>query len=122
MGFAPVANVVPTRRREKLRLLAVNRHVALGVSRPACRPSPRAACGVRRHHLVRGIRPGARPAGSSRPQRGAGKISRSPKLRDTHRPRIDAAASASPAEARAYRDAEVERWGKLVRALGVKAE
>jgi len=28
----------------------------------------------------------------------------------------------TPAEARAYRDAEVERWGKLVRALGVKAE
>jgi tripartite-type tricarboxylate transporter receptor subunit TctC len=52
-----------------------------------------------------------------------GKVSRSPKLREQLAGLgIDAAASASPAEARAYRDAEVERWGKLVRALGVKAE
>jgi len=35
---------------------------------------------------------------------------------------IDAEASASPAEARAYRAAEVEKWGKLVRAIGVKVE
>jgi len=35
---------------------------------------------------------------------------------------IDAMASASPDEARAYRDGEAERWGKLVRSLGVKAE
>ena len=30
--------------------------------------------------------------------------------------------SASPAEARAYRAGEVEKWGKLVRTIGVKAE
>jgi len=35
---------------------------------------------------------------------------------------IDAETSASPAEARAYRASEVEKWGKLVRAIGVKAE
>ena len=51
------------------------------------------------------------------------KISRIPHLKEQLAGLgIDAAASASLAEARAYRDSEVERWGKLVRALGVKAE
>ena len=35
---------------------------------------------------------------------------------------IEVASSASPAAFQAYRASEVERWGRLVRAAGVKAE
>ena len=35
---------------------------------------------------------------------------------------VDTETSASPAQASAYRAGEVEKWGKLVRAIGVKVE
>src|SRR2546430_4766562 len=51
------------------------------------------------------------------------KIAQSPQLKEQlANIGIDAEASASPADARAYRASEVEKWGKLVRAIGVKAE
>jgi tripartite-type tricarboxylate transporter receptor subunit TctC len=66
---------------------------------------------------------GTPPAIVERLNAGLRKISQNPQLREQlANLGIDATASASPAEARAYRDAEVEKWGKLVRALGVKAE
>ena len=124
MSFAPVANVVPYAKSGKLRLLAVT-----GASRSEFAPGvPTVAeSGVPGFDVTTWYAVFA-TAGTPAPvverlNAELGKISRSPKLREQLAGLgIDAAASASPAEARAYRDAEVERWGKLVRALGVKAE
>ena len=124
MSFAPVANVVPLAKSGKLRLLAVTgasrSEFAPGV--PTVAESGVPGFDVTTWYAV--FAPGATPAAIvARLNAELGKISRSPKLREQLTGLgIDAAASASPAEARAYRDAEVERWGKLVRALGVKAE
>jgi len=124
MSFAPVANVVPHAKSGKLRLLAVT-----GASRSEFAPGvPTVAeSGVPGFEVTTWyavFATGGTPAAIvERLTAELGKISRNPKLREQLAGLgIDAAASASPAEARAYRDAEVERWGKLVRALGVKAE
>jgi tripartite-type tricarboxylate transporter receptor subunit TctC len=124
LSFAPVANVVPYAKAGKLRLLAVT-----GASRSGFAPGvPTVAeSGVPGFDVTTWYAVFA-TAGTPAPiverlNAELGKVSRSPKLREQLAGLgIDTAASASPAEARAYRDAEVERWGKLVRALGVKAE
>ena len=124
MSFAPVANVVPHAKSGKLRLLAVTgasrSEFAPGV--PTVAESGVPGFDVTTWYAV--FATGGTPAAIvERLNAELGKISRNPKLREQLAGLgIDAAASASPAEARAYRDAEVERWGKLVRALGVKAE
>jgi tripartite-type tricarboxylate transporter receptor subunit TctC len=124
MSFAPVANVVPYAKAGKLRLLAVTSasrsEFAPGV--PTVAESGVPGFEVTTWYAV--FATGGTPAAIvERLNAELGKISRNPKLREQLGGLgIDAAASASPAEARAYRDAEVERWGKLVRALGVKAE
>jgi len=124
MSFAPVANVVPYAKAGKLRLLAVTSasrsEFAPGV--PTVAESGVPGFEVTTWYAV--FATGGTPAAIvERLNAELGKISRNPKLREQLAGLgIDAAASASPAEARAYRDAEVERWGKLVRALGVKAE
>ena len=124
MSFAPVANVVPHAKAGKLRLLAVTgasrSEFAPGV--PTVAESGVPGFDVTTWYAV--FATGATPAPIvERLNAELGKASRNPKLREQLAGLgIDAAASASPAEARAYRDAEVERWGKLVRALGVKAE
>ena len=124
MSFAPVANVVPHAKSGKLRLLAVTgasrSEFAPGV--PTVAESGVPGFDVTTWYAV--FATGGTPAAIvERLNAELGKISRNPKLREQLAGLgIDASASASPAEARAYRDAEVERWGKLVRALGVKAE
>jgi len=124
MSFAPVANVVPYAKAGKLRLLAVTSasrsEFAPGV--PTVAESGVPGFEVTTWYAV--FATGGTPAAIvERLNAELAKISRNPKLREQLAGLgIDAAASASPAEARAYRDAEVERWGKLVRALGVKAE
>jgi tripartite-type tricarboxylate transporter receptor subunit TctC len=124
LSFAPVANVVPYARAGKLRLLAVTgasrSEFAPGV--PTVAESGVPGFDVTTWYAV--FATGGTPAPIvERLNVELGKISRNPKLREQLAGLgIDASASASPAEARAYRDAEVERWGKLVRALGVKAE
>src|SRR6266704_1825160 len=99
MSFAPVANVVPLAKAGKLRLLALTgaRHSAFAPGTP--------------ENVV------------DRLYAALAKIARNPQLKEQlANIGIDAETSASPAEARAYRAAEVEKWGKLVRAIGVKAE
>jgi tripartite-type tricarboxylate transporter receptor subunit TctC len=124
LSFAPVANVVPYARAGKLRLLAVTgasrSEFAPGV--PTVAESGVPGFDVTTWYAV--FATGGTPAPIvERLNVELGKISRNPKLREQLAGLgIDASASASPAEARAYRDAEVERWGKLVRALGVKAD
>jgi tripartite-type tricarboxylate transporter receptor subunit TctC len=124
MSFAPVANVVPYAKSGKLRLLAVT-----GASRSEFAPGvPTVAeSGLPGFDVVTwyGVFATAgTPSGVlERLNAELRKIAHAPQLKDQLAGLgIDAAASASLAEARAYRDAEVERWGKLVRALGVKAE
>jgi tripartite-type tricarboxylate transporter receptor subunit TctC len=124
MSFAPVANVVPYAKTGKLRLLGVT-----SAARSSFTPDTPtiAESGVPGFEVVTWYAmfatAGTPPAIVERLNAGLRKISQNPQLREQlANLGIDATASASPAEARAYRDAEVEKWGKLVRALGVKAE
>ena len=124
MSFAPVANVVPYAKSGKLRLLAVTgaarSEFAPGV--PTVAESGLPGFDVVTWYAV--FATSGTPAGVvDRLNAELRKIAQSAQLKEQLAGLgIDAAASASPAEARAYRDAEVERWGRLVRALGVKAE
>jgi tripartite-type tricarboxylate transporter receptor subunit TctC len=124
MSFAPVANVVPLAKSGKLRLLGVTSasrsEFAQGV--PTIAESGVPGFDVITWYAV--FAPGGIQAAIvERLNAELKKIARIPQVKEQLAGLgIDAAASASPAEARAYRDAEVERWGKLVRALGVKAE
>jgi len=124
MSFAPVANVVPHAKSGKLRLLAVT-----GAARSEFAPGVPtiAESGVPGFDVITWYAifatTGTPAEVVNRLNAELRKIAQAPQLREQLSGLgIDAAASASPAEARAYRDAEVERWGKLVRALGVKAE
>ena len=124
MSFAPVANVVPYAKSGKLRLLAVT-----GASRSEFAPGvPTVAeSGLPGFDVITWyavFATAGTPAGVvDRLNAELRKIAQSRQLKEQLAALgIDASASATPAEARAYRDAEVERWGKLVRALGVKAE
>jgi len=124
MSFAPVANVVPQAKSGKLRLLAVTSasrsEFAQGV--PTIAESGVPGFDVITWYAV--FATGGTPAEIvNRLNSELRRIAQIPQLREQLAGLgIEAAASASPAEARAYRDAEVEKWGKLVRALGVKAE
>jgi tripartite-type tricarboxylate transporter receptor subunit TctC len=124
MSFAPVANVVPHAKAGKLRLLGLT-----GAARSAFAPGTPtiAESGLPGFEVMTwyAIFATAGTAAETVQRLNAElqKIARIPQLREQlTNMGIDAMASASPAEARAYRDGEAERWGKLVRALGVKAE
>jgi tripartite-type tricarboxylate transporter receptor subunit TctC len=124
LSFAPVANVVPYAKAGKLRLLGVTSATrsSFAPDTPTLAESGVPGFDVTTWYAVF-VTAGTPAPIVERLNAELGKVSRSPKLREQLAGLgIDAAASASPAEARAYRDAEVERWGKLVRALGVKAE
>jgi tripartite-type tricarboxylate transporter receptor subunit TctC len=124
MSFAPVANVVPHAKAGKLRLLALT-----GAARSAFAPGTPtiAESGVPGFDVTTWYAvfatAGTRAEIIDRLNAELRKIAAIPQLREQLASLgIDATASASPAEARAYRDAEAEKWGKLVRSLGVKAE
>jgi tripartite-type tricarboxylate transporter receptor subunit TctC len=124
MSFAPVANVVPLAKSGKLRLLGLT-----STKRSDFAPGTPtiAESGVPGFEVVTWyamFAPAATPSGIvERLNAELRKIAQIPQLKEQlANLGIDAAASASPAEARAYRDAEADKWGKLVRALGVKAE
>ena len=124
MSFAPVANVVPHAKSGKLRLLAVTgaarSEFAQGV--PTIAESGLPGFDVITWYAVFATT-GTPAAMLERLNAELRKIAQIPQLKEQLAGLgIDAAASASLAEARAYRDAEVERWGRLVRGLGVKAE
>jgi len=124
MSFAPVANVVPHAKSGKLRLLGLT-----GAARSAFAPGTPtiAESGVPGFDVMTWYAVFATGGTAAeiveRLNAELKRIAQTPQLKEQlANLGIDAAASASPAEARAYRDGEVERWGKLVRALGVKAE
>src|SRR5262249_43799434 len=112
MSFAPVANVVPYAKSGKLRLRAVT-----GAAQPELAPGVHtiAESGVPGFDVIPWyamFATGGTPAQIvDRLNAELRRIAQAPQLREQLSGLgIDAAASASPAEARAYRDAEVERW------------
>ena len=124
MSFAPVANVVPYAKSGKLRLLGLTsaKRSDFAPGTPTIAESGVPGFDVTTWYAV--FAPAATPAPIvERLNAELRKIAQVPQLREQlTNLGIDAAASASPAEARAYRDAEADKWGKLVRSLGVKAE
>ena len=124
MSFAPVANVVSYAKAGKLRLLGVTslKRSDFAPGTPTIAESGLPGFEVVTWYAV--FATAGTPAEIvARLNAELQKIARSRELKEQlANLGIDAMASASPAEARAYRDAEVEKWGKLVRALGVKAE
>ena len=124
MSFAPVANVVSYAKAGKLRLLGVTslKRSDFAPGTPAIAESGLPGFEVVTWYAV--FATAGTPAEIlARLNAELQKIARNRELKEQlSNLGIDAMASASPAEARAYRDAEVEKWGKLVRTLGVKAE
>jgi tripartite-type tricarboxylate transporter receptor subunit TctC len=124
MSFAPVANVVPLARAGKLRLLALTgaKRSAFAPDTPTLAESGLAGFDVWTWYAILSTA-GTPEEVVNRLYAALVKIAQNPQLKEQlANIGIDAEASASPAEARAYRANEVERWGKLVRAIGVKAE
>jgi tripartite-type tricarboxylate transporter receptor subunit TctC len=124
MSFAPVANVVPFARAGKLRLLALTgaKHSAFAPGTPTLAESGLPGFDVWTWYAIL-VTAGTPEDLVNRLHAALVRIAQNPQLKEQlANIGIDAEASASPAEARAYRAAEVEKWGKLVRAIGVKAE
>jgi len=124
MSFAPLANVVPHAKTGKLRLLGVTSAArsSFAPGTPTLAESGVPGFDVTTWYAFFATA-GTAADTVTRLHAELRKIAQTAQLKEQlANLGIDAAASASPAEARAYRDAEAERWGKLVRALGVKAE
>ena len=124
MSFAPVANVVPLAKSGKLRLLALTgaRRSAFAPGTPTLAESGLPGFDVWTWYAILSTA-GTPEEVVKRLHAALVKIAQNPQLKEQlANIGIDAEASASPAEARAYRAGEVEKWGKLVRAIGVKAE
>jgi tripartite-type tricarboxylate transporter receptor subunit TctC len=124
LSFAPVANVVPHAKSGKLRLLGVTgaTRSAFAPGVPTIAESGLPGFDVTTWYAVFATA-GTPSAIVERLNAELRKIADDAQLREQlANLGIDAGASASPREARAYRDAEVEKWGKLVRSLGLKAE
>src|SRR5438876_477373 len=124
MSFAPVANVVPLAKSGKLRLLALTgaKHSAFAPGTPTLAESGLPGFDVWTWYAILSTA-GTPENVVERLHAALAKIAQNPQLKEQlANIGIDAETSASPAEARAYRAAEVEKWGKLVRAIGVKAE
>ncbi|HEY6720487.1 MAG TPA: tripartite tricarboxylate transporter substrate binding protein [Burkholderiales bacterium] len=124
MSFAPVANVVPFARAGKLRLLALTgaKHSAFAPDTPTLNESGLPGFDVWTWYAI--LTPSGTPeAVIDRLHSALAKIAHDPQVKEQlANIGIDVATSASPAEARAYRASEVEKWGKLVRAIGLKVE
>jgi tripartite-type tricarboxylate transporter receptor subunit TctC len=124
MSFAPVANVVPFAKAGKLRLLALTgaKRSAFAPATPTLAESGLSGFDVWTWYAIL-VTAGTPEHLVNRLHAALVKIADNPQLKEQlANIGIDAEASASPAEARAYRAGEVEKWGKLVRAIGVKAE
>jgi tripartite-type tricarboxylate transporter receptor subunit TctC len=124
MSFAPVANVVPFAKAGKLRLLALTgaKHSAFAPGTPTLAESGLPGFDVWTWYAIL-CTAGTPEEVVNRLHAALVKIAQNPQLKEQlANIGIDAQASASPAEARAYRASEVEKWGKLVRAIGIKAE
>jgi tripartite-type tricarboxylate transporter receptor subunit TctC len=124
MSFAPVANVVSYAKAGKLRLLGVTslKRSDFAPGTPTIAESGLPGFEVVTWYAVFATS-GTPGEIVTRLNAELQKIARNRELKEQlANLGIDAMASASPAEAQAYRASEVEKWGKLVRALGVKAE
>src|SRR5437763_7848558 len=124
MSFAPGANVGPLDKSGKLRLLALTgaRHSAFAPRPPTLAERGLPGFDVWTWYAVL-CTAGTPENVVDRLHAALAKIAQNPQLKEQlANIGIDAETSASPAEARAYRAAEVEKWGRLVRAIGVKAE
>jgi len=109
MSFAPVANVVPLAKGGKLRLLALTsaRASAFAPDTPTISETGLPGFDVWTWYAVF--------ATAGTPGDVVDRL-------HAELARIAQLPSASPAQARAHRASEVEKWGKLVRATGVKVE
>src|ERR1700704_2190128 len=124
MSFAPVANVVPFAKAGKLRLLALTgaKHSAFAPGTPTLAESGLPGFDVSTWYAIL-VTAGTPEGVVDRLHPALVKIAQNPQRKERLASTgMDGGAGASPAEARAYRAAEVEKWGKLVRAIGVKAE
>jgi len=124
MSFAPVANVVPQAKAGKLRLLALTgaKHSAFAPDTPTIAESGLPGFDVWTWYAIL-TTTGTPQDVVDRLYAALARIAQNPQVKEQlANIGIDAEISASPAQARAYRTAEVEKWGKLVRAIGVKVE
>jgi tripartite-type tricarboxylate transporter receptor subunit TctC len=124
MSFAPVANVVPQARAGKLRLLALTgaKHSAFVPDTPTIAESGLPGFDVWTWYAIL-VTTGTPQDVVERLYAALARIAQNPQVKEQlANIGIDAETSASPAAARAYRASEVEKWGKLVRAIGVKIE
>jgi tripartite-type tricarboxylate transporter receptor subunit TctC len=124
MSFAPVANVVPLAKAGKLRLLALTgaKHSAFAPGLPTIDESALPGFDVWTWYAIL-VPSGTHEEVIDRLFAALVKIAQNPQLKEQlGNIGVDTETSASPAQARAYRANEMEKWGKLVRAIGVKAD
>jgi len=124
MSFAPVANVVPLAKAGKLKLIGLTgeKHSAFAPGTPTISESGLPGFDVWTSYAVL-VTAGTQESIVERLHAELAKIAQTPQVKEQlANIGIDAEASASPAAARAYRAAELEKWGRLVRAIGLKAE
>src|SRR5712692_4959054 len=124
MSFAPVANVVPFAKAGKLRLLALTgaKHSAFAPGTPTLAESGLPGFDVWTWYAI--LCTASTPEEViERLHAALVKIAQLPQVREPLASiGVDTQTSASPAQARAHRASEVEKWGKLARAIGVKVE
>jgi tripartite-type tricarboxylate transporter receptor subunit TctC len=124
MSFAPVANVVPLAKAGKLRLLGLTgeKHSAFAPGTPTISESGLPGFDVWTSYTIL-VTAGTPEPAVARLHAELTRIAKTEELKSQLAGiGIDPETSASPAEAAAQRAAELEKWGKLVRAIGLKAE
>jgi len=124
MSFAPVANVVPLARAGKLRLLGLTgeKRSAFAPDTPTIAESGLPGFDVWTSYSMM-VRAGTPEAVVARLHAELTRIAKTGEMRGQLAGiGIDPETSASPAAARAQRERELEKWGKLVREIGLKAE
>ena len=124
MSFAPVANVVPLAKAGKLRLLGLTgeKPSAFAPGIPSLSGSGVPGFDVFTTYSML-VRTGTPESVMGRLNAELGRIARSEEMKgQLALIGIDPETSASPAAAQAQRMAELEKWGKVVRAIGLKAE
>jgi tripartite-type tricarboxylate transporter receptor subunit TctC len=124
MSFAPVANVVPLAKSGKLKLLGLTgeKHSAFAPDTPTISETGLPGFDVWTWYAF--LAPAGTPEDViNRLYAALAKIAQSPQVKEQlANIGVDAETSASPAAARAYRASEVEKWGRLVREIGVKVD
>lgn len=124
MSFAPVANVVPLAKSGKLRILALTgaKPSAFAPDTPTISESGLPGFDVWTWYAVFATA-GTPEDVVVRLHAELARIAQQPQVKEPlANIGVDTETSASPREARAYRAGEVEKWGKLVRAIGVKVD